>query len=137
MKTAKEIQDDVWRLLQDSILADELSGGMYKAGYRPRDSRKEDAIVKYTTGISDQIQEGIVTINIFVPDIDPYNDGVMVEDGNRTTQIERMAQDWVDQIATEVSDYDISLSEPIYTEDEPDIDQHFVVVRLNYRLLTD
>lgn len=137
MKTAKEIQDDVWRLLRDSILADELSGGMYKAGYRPRDSRKEDAIVKYTTGISDQIQEGIVTINIFVPDIDPYNDGVMVEDGNRTTQIERMAQDWVDQIATEVSDYDISLSEPIYTEDEPDIDQHFVVVRLNYRLLTD
>ncbi len=137
MKTAKEIQDDVWRLLRDSILADELSGGMYKAGYRPRDSRKEDAIVIYTTGISDQIQEGIVTINIFVPDIDPYNDGVMVEDGNRTTQIERMAQDWVDQIATEVSDYDISLSEPIYTEDEPDIDQHFVVVRLNYRLLTD
>lgn len=137
MKTAKEIQDDVWRLLRDSILADELSGGMYKPGYRPRDSRKEDAIVKYTTGISDQIQEGIVTINIFVPDIDPYNDGVMVEDGNRTTQIERMAQDWVDQIATEVSDYDISLSEPIYTEDEPDIDQHFVVVRLNYRLLTD
>lgn len=137
MKTAKEIQDDVWRLLRDSILADELSGGVYKAGYRPRDSRKEDAIVKYTTGISDQIQDGIVTINIFVPDIDPYNDGVMVEDGNRTTQIERMAQDWVDQIATEVSDYDISLSEPIYTEDEPDIDQHFVVVRLNYRLLTD
>ena len=137
MKTAKEIQDHVWRLLRGSALAGELSGGVYKAGFRPRDSRKEDAIVKYTTGISDQIQEGIVTINIYVPDIDPYNDGVMAEDGSRTAQIERMAQDWVDQIATEVSDYDISLSEPIYTEDEPNIGQHFIVVRLNYRLLTD
>lgn len=86
----------------------------------------------FTTGIPNQIQTGVVTVNVFVPDIDPYDNGVMVEDGERTEQVERLAQEWVDSLTTEVSCYKFKLQQTIYTEEEAEIKQHFVVVKLKY-----
>ena len=133
-KTSKQVQGDIYQLLKDSTLYTMISGEVYRQGYRPRDSRKEDAVVIFTTGLPNQIQTGVVTVNIFVPDIDPYDNGVWVEDGERTERVERLAQEWVDWIYDNVTDYGIELKETIRTEKEPDIRQHFVVVKLKYRL---
>ncbi len=132
-KTGKQIQGDIYQLLRDSTLYTMISGEVYRAGMRPRDSRLEDAEVIFTTGTPSQIQEGVVTVNIFVPDTDPYDNGVLVEDGERTAQIEAYAQAWVDSLTAEVSNYKFALMQTIYTEEEPAIHQHFVVVRLKYR----
>ena len=131
-KTAKEVQGDICRLLSNSSLKQAITGEVYRNGYRPRDSRKEDVVVTFTTGLPDQIQTGVVTVNIFVPDIDPYGNGVWVEDGKRTAQIERLAQEWVDSLTADRSCYKFKLQQTIYTEDEADINQHFVVVILRY-----
>lgn len=136
-KTGKQVQGDVYRLLRDSTLYTQLSGEVYRNGYRPRDSRKEDAIVTFTTGMADQVQTGVVTVNIYVPDIDPWGNGTWVEDGQRTEQVEKLAQAWVESLTAEVSCYQFRLHQAIYTEEEPGINQHFVVVRLEYRYFGD
>ena len=131
-KTGKQVQGDIYRLFKGSTLYTMISGDVYRNGYRPRDSRLEDAIVTFTAGIPDQIQTGVVTVNIFVPDIDPYKNGVLVEDGRRTDALERLAQAWVDSLPAAVSCYKFKLMQTIYTEEEADINQHFIVVKLGY-----
>lgn len=136
-KTGKQIQGDIYRFLRESTLAGEISGEVYRNGYRPRDSRKEDVIVTFTAGLPDQIQTGVVTINIYVPDIDADRNGTWVEDGARTEEMEKLAQEWVDSLTTAVSNYKFKLQQTIYTETEPTINQHFIVVKLSYEYFGD
>lgn len=131
-KTSKQVQGDIYRMLKDSSFSSMISGEVYRQGYRPRDSRKEDAVVIFTTGLTDEIQTGVVTVNIFVPDIDPYNNGIWVEDGKRTEEVERLAQEWIDSLTADKSCYKFELQQTIYTEEEAEINQHFVVVKLKY-----
>lgn len=130
-KTGKEIQDDIYQMLVGSTLASAVSGHVYKNGYRPRDSRSEDIIVIFTAGYTDQIQSGVVTLNIYVPDVDPYDNGVLVEDGTRTLAIEKAAALWVDSVVGSTN-YRLSLQRTITTDYEESIHQHFVVVKLRY-----
>lgn len=134
-KTGKQIQGDVYQLLRDSTLYSMISGEVYRNGMRPRDSRAEDAVVTFTAGFPTEIQEGVVTVNIFVPDIDPYENGVLVEDGQRCETLEKAAADWVDSLTAAVSNYKFKLQQTIYTEEEPEIHQHFVVVKLQYEYI--
>lgn len=133
VKTGKQVQGDIYRLFKGSTLYTMISGDVYRNGYRPRDSRLEDAVVIFTAGLPDQIQTGVVTVNIFVPDIDPYDNGVFVEDGQRTEALEHLAAEWVDSLTTAVSCYKFKLQQTIYTEEEEEINQHFVVVKLGYQ----
>lgn len=132
-KTGKQIQGDIYRMLKTSTLATAISGEVYRNGLRPRDSQKEDAIVIFTTGTPDEIQEGVVTVNIYVPDIDPYDNGVTVEDSERTEELEQLADAWVNSLTADKSCYKFRLMQTIYTEDEAAINQHFVVIKLQYR----
>ena len=131
-KTGKQVQSDVLALLKSSTLPSMISGGVYRNGYRPRDSKHEDAIVIFTTGLPTEIQTGVVTVNIYVPDIDPFANGVLVEDGQRCEELEQAAAVWVDSLTCAVSNYKFKLQQTIYTEEEPNINQHFIVVKLRY-----
>lgn len=132
-KTGKQIEGDIYAMLRNSTLSTMISGGVYRKGYRPKDSKLEDAIVIFTGGFSTEIQTGVVTVNIYVPDIDPYDNGTLVEDGGRTAELELLAKEWVKSLTLDRSNYNFSLSQTIYTEEEPSINQHFVVVKLAYR----
>lgn len=135
VKTGKQVQGDIYQLLKGSTLYSMISGDVYRNGYRPRDSRLEDAVVIFTAGLPDQIQTGVVTVNIYVPDIDPYDNGVFVEDGERTEALERMVAEWVESLTADKSSYKIELQQTITTQEAYDIKQHFVVVKLKYRYL--
>ena len=134
MRTAKEIQGDIITLLRESALAQSVSGKIYRKGYRPLNSQAEDITVGFVTGVAGEIQEGVVVINVYVADIDAIGNGTMVENGARTTEIERLADDWVQSLTASRSDYLFELSQTIYTEAEREVHQHFVSIRLNYRL---
>lgn len=134
MKTGKQIQGDIYRMLRDSALSKIITGEVYRSGCRPRDSDKEDAVVIFTSGLPDEIQTGVVTINIFIPDIDPDDNGTWIEDGQRSEELEAAAQEWVDGLTADKSDYLFSLQSTIATYEEPEIHQHFVSIRLKYRL---
>lgn len=133
--TAKQVQTDIMNLLRDSVLEDAVSGSVYRSGIRPRDSRLEDVTVAFTTGTPDQIETGVVTVNVFVPDITD-GDGTFVEDMARTAELEALAQEWFDGLGAGTG-YLFSLRQTIYTEAEPDTHEHFVVIRLGYRYFSD
>lgn len=132
-KTASQIQGDILALFRAGALSSMISGAVYRSGMRPRGSRLEDAIVIFTAGLPGQIQTGVVTINIYVPDIDARGDGVLVENSARTSEIEVLAQQWVDTLTADKSDYLFSLQRTISTDYESEIAQHFVVVKLEYK----
>lgn len=133
MKTGHQIQTDIYRLLKGSSLMDSLSGGLYRQGLRPRGSQLEDCIVIFTTADAGQIQEGVVTINIYVPDIYPF-DNIPTENIARCEEVEGLLQGWVDSMTAGVSDYLIRLQGAIHTQRDADINQSFVVARLSFRL---
>lgn len=137
MKTAKQVQGDVIALLKNSALTSMITGKVYRNGYRPKDSKAEDAIVTFTAGQAEQVQTGIVTINIFIPDIDPFANGVMVENGARSEQLEIAASAWVESLTAGRSDYRFKLQQTITTAPAPEINQHFIVIKLQYKLLTN
>jgi hypothetical protein len=120
-------------LLAGSELCAELSGKVYHQGYRPRDSRLEDIVVTFVAGTPAQVERGAVTLNIFVPDITPYDNGVYVEDGSRTSHIEELADRWVQSLTLSRTNYKFKLLRTISTDNDEAIHQHFVTVQLEYR----
>jgi len=135
-KTAKDIQGDIVALLKGSVLGQAISGDVYRKGYRPRNSRLEDAVVIFTAGLPSQVQTGVVTVHVYVPDIDLG--GVFVENGHRTAVLERLAQGWVENsLSCRASGYKFTLQATITTEPDTEIQQHFVVVMLRYEYFGD
>lgn len=136
-KTAKEIQGDIIALLRDSTLAKSCSGKIYRRGYRPLNSQAEDIIVGFVTGMPGEIDEGVIVVNVYVADIDAVGNGTLVENGSRTAELEKLAAEWVEDLKANRSNYLFSLSQSIYTESEQEVPQHFVSVRLSYRLFNN
>ena len=134
-KTAKEIQGDIMMLLTASGVQSLVSGGVYRNGYRPRDSRLEDIVVTFTTGLTAQVQSGVVTVHLYVPDVEL--NGVYVEDGARTAALERALQAWIDNLSCWKSGYRFAQQYAVTTEAAEDIQQHYVVAMLRYDYFGD
>lgn len=131
MLTAHQVQSDFIAMLKGSELASAVNGGIYRNGYRPRDSRNEDIIVTFVNGIPHQIEEGAVTVSIYVPDI-VEDDSTYVEDGRRTAELEAVADAWVSSLNASHSRYKISLMRSISTVRDEAIHQHIVAVQMEY-----
>lgn len=133
-KTQHQMMCDVRKWLRESTLADEITGKVYYESLRPRDSKAEDAVVIFTDGDANEVQEGTITINVFFPDVDPWSNGVFVEDYERAERLEELAQEWVDSLTCDKTDgYLFRLATAIHTTPEPDTNEHFVVIRLSFK----
>lgn len=130
MLTAHKVQSDILALLAGSELSSNVSGKVYRRGYRPRDSRDEDIVVTFISGMATQVEQGAVTLNIYVPDI-AHDNGVYVEDGQRTSQIEELAARWVESLPPRIN-YKFSLLRTISTDHDEAARQHYVTVQLEY-----
>ena len=86
----------------------------------------------FITGTPTQVERGAVTLNIYVPDITPYDNGVYVEDGLRVSQIEHLADLWVKSLKARRTNYLFNLLRTISTMREEATHEHFVVVQLEY-----
>lgn len=134
MLTGQQVITDVIALLRQTDLPDAIGGGIYRQGTRPRDSKAEDLVVIFTTADAEQFQKGVVTLNIYVPDIEaPGIDGVNYEDSARCAEIEAAAQSAVESLKAYRSDYLFRLRDAIFTQRDEDIRQSFVVVRLGFK----
>lgn len=136
-KTAKEVQLDVIKLLEGSDLAIACNGSIYRNGFRPTDSEAEDIIVTHTSGIPDQHQTGIVTINIYVQDIPVKDNDVTrkVENSSRTGTIEELAKSWMKDVLIPAKEYYFEIQQTIETVKSEERSEHFIVVTLHYELL--
>lgn len=136
-KTGKQIEGDIRKLILDSQLYHSVSGNIYRENSRPKDNLSEDIVVIFTSGIPSEVQTGIVTVNIYIPYIDPYYNGVLTEDGERCEEVERIAQAWVNSLTCDVSCYKFALAETIHTTEDESINQSFVVIKLAYEYYGD
>lgn len=135
-KTGKQIEQEVWRLVKNTELARAISGGVYRSGMRPRDSRKEDIVVRFTAADAEEWQSGVVTVLIYVPDIDVADSGTKVEDGMRISALEAMAAQMVDEIDSDPGTFlQFDLSEAISSYEDSAISQHFISIKLNINTL--
>ena len=136
-RTESQLTGAIYGLLKDSPLASMVSGEVYHAGMRPRDRKAEDIIVAYISAtpahnpisyINDQ-QNAVITVNIYVPDIDPWENGVLVEDKARCAVLEQAAAEWVESLEG-LTEYRIRLYDTIHTTEVTGTEQHSVVVSL-------
>ncbi len=130
-RTGSEVVGDIRRLLDASGLKATLSGGIYRGGMRPRDSRKEDLVIIFTAGTHGDVDEGVVTLNLYVPDVELG--GVMVANGQRCEELERMLYEWASGLSTASTPYLFRMRRAISTHAEEEIHQHFVSLKLGYR----
>ena len=136
MRTSKEIQTDLLALLIDSPLARAVSGKVYRGGQRPRDSKNEDITLHITSVTASQRQEGVAVVNVFVPDIPVGMTATLTEDARRTAELERIATNWAEGLTTNLTgEYLIRLASAVYTMQEKETKEHFVVVRLRFSII--
>lgn len=141
-KTGQMIEDDVFSMVRNSAIASAINGGVYKKDTRPKNSAKEDIVVSFiTAGVSsgdyvvgDSVQSGIVLINIYVPKLQSGS-SICVKDISRCCTLEKEALNFVNSLTADKSDYAFLLAQTIYTEDDKDIDQNFVTIRLRFYIL--
>lgn len=130
-KTAEEIEEDVYKLVKASLIASEISGGIYRNGARPFDSKNEDAVVTFLAGIDGQKQAGVVNINVYVPDIDS-GDKLLVKNIARCTVIGGILRDFKESLMKSKIDasrdgyWFVQSGDMIRTFEEKDINQHYV-----------
>ena len=134
-RTGTQALADVYQYIKGSALADMVSGGVYYAGTRPRDSKLEDIVVGYLAGVPADLQQLIVNINIFVADIDPWQNGVLTPDVARLKEIEEAAAEWSNSltVATTDGNYNVSLYDNIHSGEAAGIGQHYVNIQLRLR----
>lgn len=132
-KTGQQIENDIYELVKEGSLNNIIGGKVYKYGTRPIDSKSEDAVVKFVTGLETQIASGIVVINVFIPDLRVAS-GVYMKNCARCEAIEVAANKWIDDVRV-LPEYQLSLVQTIYAEHDSDIHEHFITIRLKYKYI--
>ena len=66
MKSDIDIKTDVFKHIQGSALAREVTGVVRKTGKRPHNSKKEDIVISMLANANGQIQTATVNVNIYV-----------------------------------------------------------------------
>lgn len=128
-KTGAEIEKDIYQLIAAKIKA-KINGEVYNSAGRPTDSHKEDAVVIFMTGTEGQIQEGIVTVNVYVPKINSKS-GRKLKDTARCRALEAELMNAIDQSTT--TEYYLSRKTMIQTFDEEAINQNFVNAQIYFK----
>lgn len=130
-KTSGQIEEYVYGLITDSSLSADIRGTIYRDNLRPLNSETEDLVIQRAIGTANQVQIGVVNINVYVPNI--LSNSVSTKDVDRCVEIEILMNSFVESLTD--SNYDFSLDEMIVTEKVEGIEQYFVNTRLKYRTI--
>lgn len=124
--TAQQLEDHLYALVK--AYAWQVSGSVYHGGLRPRDSKLEDITVSYVSGLAGDVQSAILYVDIYVPDIDPYGNGVLVQNMARTSALEVTAAAFAATLTG--GQFKWELYGNIHSTEVEEIKQHAVVIPL-------
>ena len=131
-KTGGEIEKDLYTLIKNSAVKTAITGSLYRQGMRPINSLTEDAVVSFLAGIDGDIQEGVLNLNIYVPNIEVS--GQKVKNITRCTELEVIVNTFIQSLIA--GEYVFELDKMIQTFQEAVIEQHFINCRIKFRLST-
>lgn len=90
MKSDIDIKDDIYSVVENSLLKGEVSGGLSKVG-RDSDSSAEDIVISVLANERSELQEAVVNVNIYVADLKKGTEFVI--DDTRCRVLCRMSED--------------------------------------------
>lgn len=133
MKTEEQVITDMMDMIKADRFAHLINGQVYRQTMRPRNSQMEDITVAVTAIDGDyQIQNGFISVMCYVPDIQPYADGVYVKDSFRIEELQYVAKTFAESLTCEVSNYRFAVrtltSIPI-----DEIHQHAISLQLSFQ----
>lgn len=129
--TGTEIELYVKSLVTASPLKGLIKGGIYTQGLRPPDSIKEDIVITFASGLDNQISTGVVLVNAYVPDIDSGK-GLIQKDAARCLVIEKAIAEFRKSLPT--NEFLWQPDTTITSNPVPEVRQHYINLRLKYRL---
>lgn len=133
-KTEKHIERDFFEFVNKSELAKAITGKVYRKGMRPDNSDKEDIVVKFLSGTDEQVQSGIVVINVYVPDVVIRKTGAKVENIGRVEELEELIISFVED--NDSNEYDLSKDGTPKSLEAEGIEQHFIYARIKFKRIT-
>lgn len=112
-----------------------ICGDFYPSNQRPLNSTKEDCVVGFLSGNADQVQEGYVVVNIYVPMLFG-TDGVYYHDRRRCTLLEQMLSSLPDSLNPQ-GDVRYTLFGMAHTMTETTNQQSVVSAQYRFKFLTE
>ena len=134
VKTEEQIERDFYTFVKKSKLGQSIKGSVYRDEMRPSDAETEDIIVKFLSGLDDQVQTGIVILNIYVPDLPYGTNGRKVKDHSRIAELQDLLQEWID--TEEDTEYLLSTDGTPTTILNEEIEQHLIYARIHFNRIT-
>ena len=118
-----------------------IGGRVYYRGLRPistnNTSYAEDAIVAFLTGTNGDIQNGTCLVNVYVPDLQGGKSGVYYKDKKRCIAIAEKLELFPDYATKHDGDIYFKQSDMIATLAEEEINQHFVSLKMEFKVLNE
>lgn len=115
-----------------------VNGGIYYRGSRPIPKNislyKEDIVIAFLTGANGDVQKGTCLVNIYVPNIQA-NSGVFYPNKQRCAEIAEVLEQFPKFANTNAEGIYFKQSDMIYTFAEDSINQHFVSLKLEFKVL--
>ncbi len=138
MKSDIDIKDDVWGVINKSILMKEVTGKLKKTSVRPRDSRSEDIIISILANETKQKQIAYVNVNIYVSD--DTRDGQDEERSSRLRKLCQMSFDLFDNVRG--NDFRLSITDSNYecgqrVIESPATSEHVINNKLLYQIINE
>ena len=134
VKTEIEVERDFYSFIRNGSLGNAIRGEVYRPDMRPANAKTEDLIVKFLAGLDEQIQTGVVILNIYVPDA-KNTDGRMVRDAARIGVLQAAIRDFVDK-NDETEYWMESDGTPTSIKNE-EIGQWCITARIHFRRISE
>lgn len=133
VKTEQQIERDFYSFIKDSPLGKAVKGGVYRSDMRPDNAHTEDLVVKFLAGLDEQVQSGVVIVNVYVPDVHYQKTARKVSDKARIGELQALIQSFVNDNAN--TEYRMQTDVSPTTMAVEDVEQHVVYARIRfYRL---
>ncbi len=131
-KPSGHIENDVYDFVKEQ-LETVIKGKVY-IEERAFNSKEEDAVISIIASTAEQIQSGMLNINIYVPDIDNI-DYKKVKNKTRCDELELFMLELIESLSTK-NEYKFKLKNNVQTFKEAEIEQHFVNTKLKFERIT-
>lgn len=133
IKSEQQIERDFYLYLSTTALGKELRGSIYRDEMRPANAKTEDLVLKLIAGTDEQIQEGVIVCNIYVPDLQRKG-GKSVKDFDRIAVLESLA---IAIPSDATREYKMRTDGTPTTIAVEGTGQHMIVLRIRYRRISD
>lgn len=130
MKSAIQIEDDVFGYLKTTSLKTSINGVIRNGRPIPPDSTKEDVWIKCLAVESGQIQEAIVIVNVYIPDAYDKTEGQYIIDRKRVRTLASLCNTLLEYKS--IRDYHFELQTQTI-EKIQEANKHYITNRLLYR----